>query len=144
MKLVRHMLIGIAAATMLAGCGTDRKAATDAEARLLDDASGDDWAAYGATYGEQHFSPLTDINDGNVAELGLAWAYDLPPSNPMSGPIAVNGVLYTATGYSIVRAFDPATGKELWSYDPEAPQKSGKKLREGWGILRSGIYPLAN
>lgn len=134
MKIARHFLIGVAAATLLAGCAPQSESAPEPDARLMDSSDGDDWAAYGATYGEQHFSALSDINAENIGELGLAWAYDLPPGNPMSGPIAVNGVLYTATGYSVVRAFNPETGEELWSYDPKAPEKAGKKLREGWGI----------
>lgn len=109
-------------------------AAISAAAGLPDNSDGDNWPAYGRTYGEQHFSPLTDINHENVADLGLAWFYDLPPGNPMSGPLVVDGVLYTATGYSIVRAFDATDGKLLWTYDPKAPEMSGQKLRQGWGI----------
>jgi quinohemoprotein ethanol dehydrogenase len=103
------------------------------EASLLDDAGGDNWAAFGRTYGEQHFSPLSEINQGNIGRLGLAWSVDLPPGNPATGPIAVDGVLYTSTGYSVVRAFDAATGRQLWEYDPHAPEAAGVKLRQGWG-----------
>ena len=112
----------------------DKKGKPASEKLLRDDNNGDDWAAYGQSYGEQHYSPLAEINTGNVARLGLAWSYDLPPGNPMSGPIEVDDTLYTATGYSIVRAFDAATGKLLWSYDPKAAEASGFKLRMGWGI----------
>ena len=38
---------------------------------LLDDSAGDDWPAFGRTYGEQHFSPLTKISDANIKQLGL-------------------------------------------------------------------------
>src|SRR3546814_18377875 len=48
-------------------------------------------------------------------------------------PLAVDGVLYTATGYSVVRAFDAATGRQLWEYDPGAPGAAGRPLRQGWG-----------
>ena len=107
---------------------------SSSEKLLLDGNNGDDWAAYGQSYGEQHFSPLVDINTTNVHRLGLVWSYELPPGNPMSGPIEVGGTLYTATGYSIIRAFDATTGKLLWSYNPKAAEASGAKLREGWGI----------
>jgi quinohemoprotein ethanol dehydrogenase len=108
-----------------------------ADARLsqfLDESAGNNWPAYGRTYGEQHFSPLKEINQRNVAALGLAWAFDLPPGNSMSGPIAVDGVLYTATGYSVVRAFNAANGNLLWKFDPKAADRAGHKLRQGWGI----------
>lgn len=101
---------------------------------LADDSDGSDWAAFGRTYGEQHFSPLTDINTDTIERLKLAWYEDLPPGNAVSGPLAVGGILYTATGYSIVRAFDASTGKLLWEHDPGVPERAGRKLRVGWGI----------
>jgi glucose dehydrogenase len=35
------------------------------------------WLTYGCTYSEQRFSPLKQIDDHNVAQLKLAWSYDL-------------------------------------------------------------------
>ncbi|WP_235538474.1 PQQ-dependent dehydrogenase, methanol/ethanol family [Sphingomonas sp. Root710] len=105
-------------------------------AAIQDDAVSDpnNWAAFGRTAGEQHFSPLTGISDANVNRLGLAWSMDLPPQNSVSTPLAVDGVLYTATGYSVVRAIDAATGKLIWEYDSRAAELAGRKLRQGWGI----------
>ncbi len=102
--------------------------------RLLDDSDGRDWAAFGRTFGEQHFSPLADIDETNIGRLKLAWYADLPVGNSVSGPLAVDGVLYTATGYSVVRAFEATSGKLLWEYDPHAAEAAGHKLRQGWGI----------
>src|SRR3546814_8412659 len=85
------------------------------------------------SYGEQHYSPLDEVNRDTVSRLGLAWSVDLPLGNSVTGPVAVDGVLYTATGYSVVRAFDAATGRQLWEYDPGAPEAAGRKLRKGWG-----------
>ncbi len=34
----------------------------------------------------------------------------------------VDGVLYVSTAWSMVKAFDAATGKPLWSYDPGVPR----------------------
>lgn len=92
------------------------------------------WQGYGRTGGEQHFSPLDEINAGNVASLGLQWSVDLDPGNSASAPVAADGVVYIATGYSIVRAIDATTGKVLWTHDPKAAEAAGRKLRQGWGI----------
>jgi len=102
--------------------------------RLQDERDGTNWMAYGRTYGEQHFSPLTAISDRNVGELGLAWFMDLPRGNSVTQPLAVDGVLYFATGYSVVRAVDAARGELLWTFDPGVPAAAGRKLRRGWGI----------
>ena len=103
-------------------------------AAMLDDGSaGDDWAGYGRTHGEQHYSPLADINDGNVGRLGLAWSRDLGIGNPATIPVAVDGVLYYSSGLSFVHAVEAATGRLLWQYDPEVGARAGTKLRPAWG-----------
>ena len=99
-----------------------------------DGAPGDDWPGFGRTYGEQHYSPLAQIDRSSVGRLGLAWSYDLPPGNPLSGPVEAKGVLYTATGYSVVRAFDVATGKLLWEHDTHSVGQAGPRMRYAWGV----------
>jgi len=102
-------------------------------AQLTDGSDGRDWPAFGRTYGEQHYSPLEQVNGDTVKRLGLVWSYDLPAGNPATGPVEVAGVIYFASGYSVVHAIDVLTGKPLWTYDPKAPEASGHKLRQGWG-----------
>ena len=74
-----------------------------AEGRYLDSAAGADWPGPGRTYGEQHFSPLAQVNVGNIGRLGLAWSLDLDVGNSVTQPIAVDGVLYFVTGTGILR-----------------------------------------
>jgi quinohemoprotein ethanol dehydrogenase len=102
-------------------------------ARLRDDSDGKDWPGYGRTFGEQHYSPLNEINANNVSQLGLAWFMDLGVGNPVTVPVAVDGVLYFASGHSIVHAVDAATGKLLWIYDSKAAQLAGRRMRIAWG-----------
>ncbi len=104
-----------------------------ADPQLSDSNSSGDWAAFGRTYGEQHYSPLHDINRQTVAQLGLGWSLDLGPGNSVTGPLEVGGTLYFASAYSLVHAVDAATGKLKWIYDPKAAEASGRKLRQGWG-----------
>jgi quinohemoprotein ethanol dehydrogenase len=100
---------------------------------FLDDSAGSDWPGYGRTFGELHYSPLAQINSRNVSKLSLAWSMDLGPDNSVTQPIAVDGVLYIAAGYSVVHAVDVASGKLLWRYDPHAAEAAGPNLRIGWG-----------
>src|SRR6478609_8335010 len=103
-------------------------------AALNDEADGRNWPAYGRTFSETHFSPLTEINRETVSRLNLAWTLDLDVTNNLSTPLAVDGVIYVASGYSFVHAVDAKTGKLLWRYDPEVAKVAGNKLRTGWGI----------
>ena len=117
----------------------------NSEALLHDSSGGGDWPAYGRTFGEQHFSPLTRINDHNVARLGLAWYMDLGPASPYTQPIAVNGVVYFSQGMSIVHAVDAVSGKLLWRYDPEvARTAAGSSTGSGYArhrlVERQGLH----
>jgi quinohemoprotein ethanol dehydrogenase len=82
----------------------------------------ENWMTYGRTYREQRFSPLHQIDDQNVSQLGLAWYYDLDTNRGQEAtPIVVNGVMYFTSAWSKVFALNAATGKLLWSYDPKDP-----------------------
>ena len=50
------------------------------DAALADEASGDNWLAFGRTYSEQRFSPLTAINDTTVSRLAPDWFVELQPT----------------------------------------------------------------
>jgi len=98
-------------------------------------ADGANWAGYGRTFDETHYSPLDQINDSNVKDLGLKWSIDLPPMPSVVGaPLAVDGILYFGIGYSIVYAVDAETGKTLWTFDPHVTDVAGEKLQAAWGI----------
>jgi quinohemoprotein ethanol dehydrogenase len=99
-----------------------------------DEADGTNWQNYGRTYSDAHFSPLTQINDGNVTRLGLAWAKDIQTFNSFTAPLEVDGVLYFALGHSVLHAMDARTGRLLWTYDPEVWKLKSVKLRAGWGV----------
>ncbi|HEU5136179.1 MAG TPA: PQQ-binding-like beta-propeller repeat protein [Steroidobacteraceae bacterium] len=92
------------------------------------------WASIGRTAGETHYSPLTEINRETVGRLKLAWTLDLDVGNAQSTPLAVDGVIYIAAGYSMVYAVDAQTGKVLWQFDPGVTRVAGKKLRAGAGV----------
>lgn len=80
------------------------------------------WLTYGRTYDEQRFSPLKQINDQSVGQLGLAWFVDLDTRRGQEAtPIVVDGVMYFTTAWSKVFAVRAATGEKLWSYDPQVP-----------------------
>jgi len=132
---------------LLAGCSPSTASGTDQaqpsqkdNARLADNSSGNDWAGYGRTYGEQHFSPLNQISAQTVDRLGLAWFMDLPAGNTATIPVEVDGVLYLSYGLGVVRAVDVRTGKQLWEHDTKAGERAGQRLRQGWGIRGVGYW----
>jgi quinohemoprotein ethanol dehydrogenase len=82
--------------------------------------SPDEWPNYGRDPQEQRFSPVDQINRETVGKLGLAWAQEVDSDRGQEAtPIMVDGVIYVSTAWSLVYAFDAASGKPLWSYDPQ-------------------------
>ncbi|MBZ5527630.1 MAG: PQQ-dependent dehydrogenase, methanol/ethanol family [Acidobacteriia bacterium] len=80
------------------------------------------WMSQGRTYSEQRFSPLKQINEKNIGELGLAWSYDLDTHRGQEAtPLVVDGTMYFSTAWSKVVALDAASGKLRWEYDPKVP-----------------------
>jgi quinohemoprotein ethanol dehydrogenase len=88
--------------------------------------SGDNWLTYGFTPGETRYSPLNQLNPGNVKRLGLAWSYELGAGGggQEATPLVWNGVLYGITNWSVVFAVDARTGRERWRWDPEVNQNA--------------------
>ena len=118
------------AATPASPVGIDNKI-------LTKQASGQDWVGYGRNFDQQRFSPLTQINAGNVKRLGLVSSLDLDVWNVSTVPLAHNGVIYLAAGYSIVHAVDAVSGKLLWKYDARV---TGPKMRLAWGIRGLALW----
>ena len=75
------------------------------------------WLTYGRDYSNQRFSPLAQIDAGNVARLRPAWVFQSGVSATFQAtPIVVDGVIYLALPFNHVVALDAASGRELWRY----------------------------
>ena len=104
------------------------------------------WISHGRTYDEQRFSPLTAINDQNVAQLGLAWYRDTNSKRGLEAtPIVVDGYMFTTGSWSTVQAYDAKTGETIWEYDPQVPKSWGKYaccdvVNRGVAIWKGRIY----
>ncbi len=126
----RILAAGVLAAAALGLAGMDagrRPADVDGARIAAADREPGNWMSTGRTYNEEHFSPLTQINDKTAGKLGLAWSYDLDTFRGVeSTPIVVDGVLYNISAWNITMAHDARTGRLLWSYDPKVPRDVGR------------------
>ncbi len=121
-----HFLVALSLAALVAGCSPPpggKQAAVDDSRLTAGSPDGADWLSYGRTYDEARFSPLTQVNEANVAGLGLAWSSDMDSARGQEAtPVVVDGVMYVTTAWSMVKAYDGATGKLLWAFDPNVPR----------------------
>jgi PQQ-dependent dehydrogenase (methanol/ethanol family) len=114
---------------MISGCGPEEPRGVDDESLATADADSANWLTYGRTYSEQRFSPLSEINDGNVDQLGLLWSVELPTTRGLEAtPLVYDGVMYTTGSWSIAYAFDAVTGQELWRYDPQVDRSRTRTI----------------
>ncbi|MDB5690327.1 MAG: quinoprotein glucose dehydrogenase [Sphingomonas bacterium] len=79
-----------------------------------------EWPRYTRDPAGTRFSPLAEINRGNVATLAQAWSFKVRPDGGGSivssaTPIMVGGLLYMPVGNAVV-ALDPETGRQVWRH----------------------------
>jgi len=113
---------------------------------------GGEWPAYGGDKGFTKYSPLDQINRNSVGNLAIAWRRSAVAdevrarfpdfrfsSSFESTPVMVGGVLYASDGLGLVEAFDPGTGKTVWTQElvEGGPRPRGSASR-GVAYWRSG------
>jgi quinohemoprotein ethanol dehydrogenase len=88
-----------------------------------------DWTMHGGTDDEQRFSPLRQINEQNIGQLGLLWARELGTTRGLEAtPLVSNGVIYTTGEWSVAYALDAKTGEILWTFDPKVPRARARTI----------------
>lgn len=104
------------------------------------------WLTYNGQWTEQRFSPLDQVNTGNVGDLRLVWSFSTESSRGLEAtPIVIDGVMYTTAPWSVVFAVDARTGKEIWRYDPKVDKQWGQKaccdvVNRGVAVYRGKVY----
>jgi glucose dehydrogenase len=77
-----------------------------------------DWPAYNGDVNGDHYSPLNQINRGNVSRLLVAWRFDTGEIGQIqTNPLIVGRTLYGYTPSQKVIALDSATGQLKWKFD---------------------------
>ena len=107
-----------------------------------------DWPSYNRDLAGTRYSPLTQIDTGNVRELEEAWSYPLGrnvTTGDLGGgsqfvPLVIDGTLYLA-GADHVAALESGTGRELWRFNmTRTPSRRGLAYRPGDEELSPMIF----
>src|SRR3954471_4295464 len=100
-----------------------------------------DWPVYGGNADNTHYSTLSQITPANVAQLQVAWTYETHDefrgSEMQTNPVVIDGVLYGTSPKLRVFALDAATGRELWSFDPNFGKPAPSRFRHR-GLVVTG------
>ncbi|MEP7002289.1 MAG: PQQ-binding-like beta-propeller repeat protein [bacterium] len=89
-----------------------------------------DWPITGGDAGNSRYSPLTQIDRGNVNRLAVAWTYHTGEagsgaSQIQATPIVVHGLLYSTSGAGRAFALRAESGEEVWKFDPPGGNGGG-------------------
>src|SRR5499426_3431902 len=137
MNAKHSRIIGITALLLLLGLAAAGSAQRSAAAPAQE------WRTYDHDLAGTRFSPLTEINTGNVAKLTTAWTYNFPPPSAGRGggglltgseavPLVVAGVMYLSATNTVV-ALEADTGNMIWQREIGAGPQPGAVSRRGVG-----------
>ena len=113
--------------------------------RLLNsDAEPENWLMYSGNYFSQRYSRLSQIDNENVGQLEMQWAFQLQAlDRAETTPLVVDGVMYVTESPSNVIALDARTGSQYWRYNHELPEDMnyccGRNNR-GVAVLGDRVY----
>ena len=107
---------------------------------LLDSPKNGEWLLYHGDYRANRFSPLGQINLGNVNKLVPKWIYQIGKGgfNLRSSPIVYKGIMYV-TGSDEVHALDAATGTWLWVWQAR-DENTGSNINRGVAIYGDRLF----
>ena len=98
----------------------------------LENPGPNDWLMYSRTYDAQRFSPLTQINRQNVAQLREVFKRDLGSGSQESIPIVYRGVMYLVAPGASVLALDATNGNLIWEH--KRPEGTGPSRTKALAI----------
>jgi len=97
------------------------------------------WLTYSGNYSSHRYSPLDQINAGNVTNLKPVWVYQIGSVGRVeTTPLVVDGVMYLTEPPSNVTALDTRTGRPLWRFQRPVP----RDVRVCCGQVNRGVALL--
>ena len=101
---------------------------------------GQQWKDYLGGPESSHYSPLKQINTGNVNKLDVAWSF--PTGDDVTytfSPLVIDNIAYFAAKGGSLVAVDATTGKELWEHSFTTPGSTPSRFA-GIAGMRGGNY----
>ena len=88
---------------------------------VLQDPPPEDWLMWRRTLDSWGYSPLDQIDRGNVGTIRLAWTRGLSAGLQQGTPLVRDGVMYMPNPRDVIQALDAVTGDLLWEYRRDRP-----------------------
>lgn len=102
-----------------------------------------EWHQYGRTPYGQRYSPLDQINTGNVAQLEEVWRFqtgdvklpdDVGETTYQVTPLKIGNSLFVCTPHNWAIAIDATTGRQIWKYDSNSGMNPDRQHQTCRGV----------
>src|SRR5262245_36239462 len=104
---------------------------------MLREPKPEDWLLFRGNTKGWGYSPLEQINKGNVKTLQLVWSRAMEAGTNEITPIVHDGIMYLGNPSDVIQAIDAATGELIWDYHhPLPPRASFPSI---WGQRKRSI-----
>jgi len=115
-------------------------ASAAAGASAADKTPAGDWSAYNRTLSGDRFSPLAEIDRGNVAKLQSACNYALPEVSALqTGPLVIAGTMYFTTETRSY-AIDAASCAAKWVVERPLDKPSALAVHRGFAYADGRLF----
>ena len=88
---------------------------------MLQDPDPEDWLMWRRTLDTWGYSPLDEIDRGNVGDIRMVWTRALGPGLQQGTPLVYDGVMYMPNPRDVIQAIDAVTGDLIWEYRRDRP-----------------------
>ena len=89
---------------------------------MLQNPADGDWLSWRRTPDGWGYSPLDEIDRGNVHRIRMVWSRGLAEGRQEGTPLAYGGVLYMPQSNDVIEAIDGATGDLIWQHRRDLPE----------------------
>ena len=107
---------------------------------MLREPAPENWIGFRNGYALWGYSPLDQIDAGNVGELRLVWSRAMQEGYQEVEPIVHDGVMFLANVEDIVQALDATTGDLLWQYRRNLPENIANVTGTRYRYRNVSIY----
>jgi alcohol dehydrogenase (cytochrome c) len=90
---------------------------TPVSAGMLANPPDGDWLSWRRTMDGWGYSPLDQVNRGNVNQLNLAWVITMRDGSNQGTPLVHDGIMYLTHPQNTIQALDAATGEVIWEFE---------------------------
>jgi PQQ-dependent dehydrogenase (methanol/ethanol family) len=118
MKYAASLLIALTTAAL----AQPARPVTPVTSQMLAKPDPADWLMWRGTLNSWGYSPLNQINRGNVANLKLVWTRGMNAGTQEGTPLVHDGVMFLPNPGDLIQALDAGSGDLLWEFKRQFPE----------------------